>query len=91
MKNFQQAFLKPVFGKKDSQDVSFCINDTEYTYSQLYDLTLSRNVLKIILGYTLQMISERMLQYLHFGRVARRMSLLIRISPKTDMKRWLAA
>ena len=39
MKNFQQAFLKPVFGKKDSQDVSFCINDTEYTYSQLYDLT----------------------------------------------------
>lgn len=39
MNNFYITFLKPVFEKKYSQDLSFCINDTNFTYSQLYSLT----------------------------------------------------
>lgn len=35
--DFFEAFLKPVFSKKDSNDVAFCIRNKMYSYSQLYD------------------------------------------------------
>ncbi len=39
MKNdFVEAFLKPVFSKKDSTDVAFCIRNKMFSYSQLYDV-----------------------------------------------------
>lgn len=35
--NFYESFLKPVFSKKDSSDVAFCIRDKVYSYAQLFD------------------------------------------------------
>ena len=35
--DFIEAFLKPVFYKKESADVAFCIRNKMYSYSQLYD------------------------------------------------------
>lgn len=35
--DFFEFFLKPVFSKKDSLDVAFCIRNKMYSYSQLYD------------------------------------------------------
>lgn len=36
--DFIEAFLKPVFSKKDSTDVAFCIRNKMFSYSQLYDV-----------------------------------------------------
>ena len=35
--DFIEAFLKPVFYKKESADVAFYIRNKMYSYSQLYD------------------------------------------------------
>lgn len=34
---FYESFLKPVFEKKDSDSVAFCIRNKMYSYKQLYD------------------------------------------------------
>ncbi len=36
--DFYEAFLKPVYSKKDSTDVAFCIRNKMYSYAQLYDV-----------------------------------------------------
>lgn len=36
--DFYEAFLKPVFSKKNSSDIAFCIRNKMYSYAQLYDV-----------------------------------------------------
>lgn len=35
---FYESFLQPVYSKKDSSDVAFCIRNKMYSYAQLYDV-----------------------------------------------------
>lgn len=35
---FYESFLQPVFSKKDSADVAFCIKNKMYSYAQLYNV-----------------------------------------------------
>lgn len=36
--DFYEAFLEPVYSKKDSSDIAFCIRNKMYSYAQLYDV-----------------------------------------------------
>ena len=37
MINFNEQFISPVFGLRDSDTIAFCIADKKYSYRQLFD------------------------------------------------------